>query len=175
MCEALLSAPCLATPQLYTLCVHGCEICSLRRPLHERLRPTFTVNNLLWLILFLIPEHSNLLSTVHDHLVSAINVTQPGPQMFLLLERLNFRRAVFLIDAAFTSVTVDIGQFVYGHGMFLVERNSVKLLDSGNSLARLIVFNKSITRILLEIGFHGAHFETGIVHTPRSCRHHLPA
>ena len=52
---------------------------------------------------------------------------------------------VFLVDAALLAVAVDVGELVDSHGVFLVERSSVQLLDGRDRLCGCAVFDKGIS------------------------------
>lgn len=144
VCETLLSAPGLASPELDTLSVHGCEVGSLGRPLHERLGPVGTVDNRVGLLVSLVPEDTDAVAAVHDKLVTAVVVTQPPAQMLLLLEGLEFRGSVILLNAAFATEALNIGELVDGHGVFLVQRGAVKGLDGGLGLCGRLVLDKGV-------------------------------
>jgi hypothetical protein len=50
--------------------------------------------------------------------------------MLLLSELLDFRWLVGLVDAAFASISLDIGKLVNAEGVLLVERGEVELATS---------------------------------------------
>jgi hypothetical protein len=140
-----LPAPRLATPQLYTLSVHRCKVCSPWGPLDEGLGPVLAVHNLLGCLLLLVPKDTDLLGAVKGHLITAVRVAEPPSQMLLLLERLNLRRMVLLVDATLLAVAVDVSKLVHGHDVLLVEGGAVKLFDGRNRLSGCAVLDKSIS------------------------------
>jgi hypothetical protein len=54
--------------------------------------------------------------------------------VLLLLERLNGRRLVLLIDTTFPTIAFDIHQLVHGESVLLVEGDTVQLLDGSDGL-----------------------------------------
>lgn len=135
--------------------MHGCEVCALRRPLYERLGPSLSVHDHVGLVLLLVPENTDILATVHDELVPALMVAQPPAQVLLLLERRDFGLLVVLVDATLPAVSLDVGEFVDGDGVLLVEGGAVQGLDGGDGLGGSLVFDKCVSSSLLVGIVHG--------------------
>lgn len=87
--------------------------------------------------------------------------------MLLLLERRDLGRVVLLVDAALFAVAVDVGQLVDGHGVFLIERGAVELLDSRDSLGRRTVFDEGVAMLS---SVHVDIPASTLGRTPLSCR-----
>jgi hypothetical protein len=62
--------------------------------------------------------------------------------VLLFLELLDLGGVVLLVDAAFASVAVDIGELVDAQGVFLVERGVVELADRSGGLGGRRILDK---------------------------------
>ena len=147
MGETGLTGPRWAAPKLHTLSVNGGQIGAERRPLHEGLGPEGTVDNVLGLILLVVPVNSNAVTSVHDELVSAATggILKKPSQVLLLHKLVDVWRLVLLVNASFAAVSLDIGHLVDAECVLLVERNHVQLPRRGGSLTRGGVFHKCET------------------------------
>lgn len=89
----------------------------------------WAVDNVLGLVLFVVPKHTDRVSPVHDELISAAarGVGHEGAEVLLFLERLDGGGSVLLIDATLTAIAVDVGQLVDAQSVLLVERGVVEL------------------------------------------------
>jgi hypothetical protein len=135
--------------------VHRCEESTLGRPLYERFCPSLPVYDGLGLILLLVPEDTDVLGTVHDELVTALVVAQPPAQVLLLLEWRNLGLLVVLVDAALSSIALNVGELVDGDSVLLVERGSVQGFAGGDGLCRCLVFDESVSSSLASGLIHG--------------------
>ena len=63
--------------------------------------------------------------------------------MLLLGELVNVGGLVGLVNAAFSSISLDVGELVDAQGVLLVEGDQVKLASGSGSLSGRRVLNKS--------------------------------
>lgn len=124
--------------------MHRGKVGSLGRPLHEGFGPVSTVDNRFGLLVSLVPENADAVTTVHDELVTTVVVTQPPAQVLLLLERFNLGGRVVLVDAALATKALNVGQLVDSHGVLLVQRGAVQGLDGGLGLCGRLVLDKGV-------------------------------
>lgn len=131
------------TPKLDTLGVDGGEEGTLGGPLDEELCPVCAVDDVLWRVRLVVPEHTDLIVAVKGELITGAAISHPRAQVLLLLERLNLGLDVFILNATFTTIALDIHQLVHGKGVLLVEGDTVQLLDGGDGLFGSLVLNES--------------------------------
>lgn len=62
--------------------------------------------------------------------------------MLLLGELVDVRGLVVLVDTAFSSISLDVGELVDAESVLLVEGGEVELASSGSSLSGRGVFDK---------------------------------
>lgn len=65
--------------------------------------------------------------------------------MLLLLEGFDGGGLVFLVDASFPAITIDIHQLVNGESVLLIEGYTVQLLDGSDGLFGGLVLNEGET------------------------------
>ena len=118
---------------------------SLRRPLHEKLRPIFSVQYIFRIVFLLVPEHANTFAPVHDQLISTGCVTQPPAQMVLFGKIVNVWCMVLIINAAFTPISVNVCQFVDGKSVLFIEGSAVKGFRSCDRLLWGLKFHERIS------------------------------
>ena len=102
------------------------------------------IHHVLRLILLVVPKDTDIVTPVHDELVTTTTsrVLEPPPQVLLLGELIDVRRRVGVVDSAFTSIALDVGHLVHAHRVLLVERRSVELARGGCGLSGRRVFNE---------------------------------
>lgn len=107
-----------------------------------------TVDNVLGLILFVVPENTNRLSPEHDELISTAvaGVGHEVAEVLLLLELLDLGRSVLVIDTALAAIAVDIGKLVDAKDVLLVEGHEVELSAGGSSLGGVGVLDEGESR-----------------------------
>lgn len=122
----------------------GCEERSHGRPLQEGLSPVGALDDVLRLILFIVPEDTNVVATVHDELITATTgrVLEPPSQVLTLGEIFNLRSVVSLIDTALASVALDVTNLVDAQNVLLVERSAVELAGGGSGFSGRRVFDE---------------------------------
>jgi hypothetical protein len=132
------------SPELHALRMDRGEVCPQRRPLNESVGPLLSVDDVLWLILLVVPEHAHRLPSVHDKLIPAppAGVGHEGPEVFLFLEWRDLGRGVLLIDAPLSPIPVDIGELVDAQRVPLVKREVIKLPYGGRGLGSRGEFDK---------------------------------
>lgn len=69
--------------------------------------------------------------------------------MFFFTEGLNVRWLVLVIDATFTSISINVGQLVDGESVLLVEGGAMQGFGSCDRLLRSLIFNESEPRLVL--------------------------
>jgi hypothetical protein len=135
-----------AAPKLDTLRVDGGKEGTLGGPLDEKLCPVSAIDDVLWWVGLVVPEHADLVVPVEGELITSVGISHPRAQVLLLLERLELGSVVFLLDASLTTIALNIHQLVHSQGVLLIERNTVQLLDGGEGLFGGLVFNKGESR-----------------------------
>ena len=88
-----------------------------------------TLHDGLRLVLLTVPVDADSLASILDELISAATagICQERAEVFLFLEWLDLGGSVLVINATFSSISVDIGHFVDAQGMLLVERHQIQL------------------------------------------------
>jgi hypothetical protein len=114
MRELLLLGEGGTAPKLDTLGVDGGKEGSLGGPLDEKLGPVKAVDDILWWVGLVVPEHTNLVVAVQGELITGVGISHPRAQVLLLLERLHSGGLVLLIDATFATIALNIHQLVHG-------------------------------------------------------------
>lgn len=145
MVESLDALPRWSTPKLNTLRMHGGKESTERRPLDEGLGPHLTVDDLIWGILLLVPEDTNVVATVHDELIAGVDIGQPPAEVLLLDVLILLWWLVGLVDSSLSSVTLNIGELVDVDGMLLVESDAAEGLAGSKGLFGGFVLNESIS------------------------------
>jgi len=141
--ESLLSRPPVSTPKLDTLSMHRGKIGAFWRPLHKRLGPVLPIDHRLWRTILLVPEDTDVVGTIEHELVAAFRIAQPPAQMLFLLEFWDLWWLVVLVNPAFSSIALNVGELVDSHGMAFVERSAMKGLDSSCCLRWRLIFDES--------------------------------
>lgn len=148
----------------------GGEVAAERRPLQECLGPVLALDNVLGLILFVVPEDANVVATVHDKLITATasGVLEEPFQVFTLLEGRDLGGDVVFADASFGAISLNIANLVDAEGVLLIEGDIVEGANGGGSLAGGGVFDKGESRQELAGGTGGtARTTQGIEDTNR--------
>jgi len=103
------------------------------------------VDDILGLVLLVIPEDADGVSPVHNELVAAAigGVGHKPPKVLLLLEGLYLGGNKLLADATFPPIPVNVGELVDTQGVLLVEGHIVELPDSGRGLSGGRVLDES--------------------------------
>jgi hypothetical protein len=140
--ELLLLGEGGTAPKLDSLGVDGGKEGSLGGPLDEKLGPVKAIDNVLWWVGLVVPEHTNLVVAVQGELITGVGISHPRAQVLLLLERLHNGGLVLLIDATFATIALNIHQLVHGQSVLLIEGNAVELLDGSHCLLGGLVFDK---------------------------------
>jgi hypothetical protein len=110
--------------------------------LDKELGPVQTIDDVLWGVGLVVPEHTDLVVAVEDKLITGVGISHPRAQVLLLLERLHHGGLVFLIDATFATIALNIHQLVHGQSVLLIEGNSVELLNGSDCLFGGLVFDE---------------------------------
>ena len=130
------------TPELDTLRMDGGEEGTLGGPLNEELCPVGAVDHILGWVGLVVPENADLVTAVQGELITGVSIGHPGAKVLLLLERLQLGSMVFLLNATFPTISLNIHELVDGKSVLLIERDTVQLLDSGQGLFGRLELNK---------------------------------
>lgn len=79
-----------------------------------------SIHDRLGVILFVVPEDSNLVAAEHGKFISRVGIAEPRAKMFLVSERLDIWCLIFIVDSSFSAKSIDIRELVYAQYMFLV-------------------------------------------------------
>jgi hypothetical protein len=103
------------------------------------------LDNLLGLVLLVVPADRNVVAAVESELVAATarGILEEPSEVLLLDKLVNVGGLVLVIDAALPSVALDIGHLVYAQGVLLVQSDVIELAGGGGGLAGRRVLNKS--------------------------------
>lgn len=143
--ELLLLRESRATPELNTLRVDRGEVGTLGGPLDEQLRPVGTIDNILGRVVLVVPEDADLVAAVEGELVTSVGVGEPRAEVLLLLKGFDSGGLVFLVDTSFTTVAVNIHQFVDSESVLLVEGDTVQGLHGSDGLFGSLIFDEGET------------------------------
>ena len=65
--------------------------------------------------------------------------------MWFLMEFFNIRWLVFVVNTSFPAVSFDIRELIYGESVLFINKCSMKLLGSCNSLLWCLILDKGVT------------------------------
>jgi hypothetical protein len=125
--------------------VYRGQVGTERRPLNKGLSPVLSLDDVLGLVLLVVPVDTNAFTFVHNKLItaSAGRILEEPSEMLLLGELVNVGGLVGLVNSAFSSISLDVGELVHAQDVLLVEGDQVELASGGGSLSGRRVFNKS--------------------------------